>query len=257
MYFKLILLFYSFFSDFYYFCNRFRTSLNYVRHLNEEIQTSSSYLYVAELYFCIMKKILFFLCILFFSIKSYAQYDNVCDAACVDFNNLMEAFLQLPTEQMRNEKIYNQLEELQNIIKEIHVSQEERYKLNSLLADINVVKEFMSPISNKYNAHLSNSNMERLQTIFGRNFVKIKLNVKCSSDEVEFIEVKLGNLIVCYFHCISKKVENGLRIKYHAISGNTISSGEYGAMKNKYTPILHNAGEKYLRINSATIIERF
>lgn len=191
------------------------------------------------------------------SIKSYAQYNNVCDAAYADFNHLMEAFLQLPTDQMRNEKIYNQLEELQSIIKQVKVSQEERYKLNSLLADISVVKEFMSPISNKYNAHLSFEDMERLQTIFGENFVNIKLNVKCPSDEVEFIEVKLGSLIISYFHCISKKAENGLRIKFHAISGNTTSSGEFGAMKDKYTPILHNAGKKYLRINSATITQRF
>lgn len=195
--------------------------------------------------------------ILLFSTKSFAQYDNICNAAYADFNNLMEAFLQLPTERERNEEIYSRLEELQNIIKEIHVPQEERYKLNSLVADINVIKEFMSPISNKYNAHLSSYNLERLQNIFGQNFSKSKLNVKCPKDEVEFIEVRLGSLIICYFHCISNKVKNGLRIKFHAASGNANSSGEYGAMKNEYTPIIHNAGEKYLKIYSAMIIERF
>lgn len=204
-----------------------------------------------------MQKVLLLLSILLFSTKSFAQYDNICDAAYADFNNLMEAFLQFPTEQERNEEIYSRLEELQNIIKEIHVSQEERYKLNSLVADINVVKEFMSPISNKYNAHLSSHNLERLQNIFGQNFSKSKLNVKCPKDEVEFIEVKLGSLIICYFHCISNKVENGLRIKFRAASGNANSSGEYGAMKNEYTPIIHNAGKKYMKIYSAMIIERF
>ena len=205
-----------------------------------------------------MKNILFLLCILVLGpMKSHAQYDNVSDAAYADFNNLMEAFLQLPTEPLRNEEIYHHLEELQNIIATIHVSQEERYKLNSLQADIKTVKEFMSPISNKYNAHLSNSNIERLQTIFGQNFTKIKLNVKCPSDEVEFIEVKVGSLVICYLHCISKKVENGLRIKFHAASGNTTSNGEYGATKNKYTPIIHNAGNEYMRIRSAIITKRF
>lgn len=204
-----------------------------------------------------MQKVLLLLSILLFSTKSFAQYDNICDAAYADFNNLMEAFLQLPTEQERNEEIYSHLEELQNIIKEIHVSKEERYKLNSLVADINVVKNFMSPISNKYNAHLSNHNLERLQNIFGQNFSKSKLNVKCPKDEVEFIEIKLGSLIICYFHCISNKVENGLRIKFRAASGDTNISGEYGAMKNEYTPIIHNAGKKYLKIYSAMIIERF
>lgn len=41
-----------------------------------------------------------------------------------DFNNLIEAFLQLPTEQIRNEEIYNRLDELQNTINEIHVSKD-------------------------------------------------------------------------------------------------------------------------------------
>jgi len=204
-----------------------------------------------------MRNILFSLCLLFSSANSYAQYNNVCDVAYSDFNNLIEAFLQLPTEQIRNEEIYNRLDELQNIINEIHVSKEERYKLNSLQADISAVKEFMSPISNKYNAHLSNNNINRLQTIFGGNFIQTKLNVKCPSDEVQFIEVKVGSLIICYFHCISKKAENGLRIKFYAVSGNTTSSGEYGTMKNEYTPITHNAGQKYVKVSSATIVERF
>lgn len=191
------------------------------------------------------------------TIKGYSQYDNICDAAYADFDNLIELFLQFPTEQTRNEEIYNHLEELQNIITKVHVSQDERYKLNSLQGDINVIKAFMSPISKKYNAHLSSSNMQRLQTIFGENFTQTKLNVQCPKDEVEFWEVKVGSLTICYFHCISKKAKTGMRIKFHAVSGNTSSSGEYGAMKNEYTPIIHNAGKQYLKIKSATIVERF
>lgn len=204
-----------------------------------------------------MRNILFTLCIMLLSVKSSAQYNNVCDAAYADFNNLIEAFVQLPTEQFRNEEIYNCLDELQNIIKGVHVSREERYKLNSLDADIRVVKDFISPISNKYNAHLSTSSINRLQMIFGENFTQTKLNVKCPSDEVQFVEIKVGSLVICYLHCISKKVENGLRIKYNAILGNTTRYGEYGAMKNEYTPILHNVGQKYVKISSATIVGRF
>lgn len=203
-----------------------------------------------------MKQVFLLLSILLISTKGYAQYD-ICDAAHADFNNLMVAFLQLPTERERNEKIYNELDELQNIIKEIPVSQAERYELNSLQADIDVVKKFMSPISNKYNAHLSNKDLERLHTIFGKNLVKTKLKVECPSDEIEFIEVKVGILTICYFHCISRKIETGMRIKFYAVSGNTSCNGEYGAGKNEYTPIIHNAGNKYLTIISATITERF
>lgn len=205
----------------------------------------------------VFRYIPFSLCILFYSANSFAQYNNVYDAACADFNRLVEVFLQLPTNQARNEEIYNRLDELQNIIKKVQVSQNERYRLNSLEADINVVKEFILPISNKYNAHLSSNNISRLQTIFGGNFTQTKLNVRCPSDEVQFIEVRVGDLIICYYHCISKKTKNGLRIKFHAISGNTTISGEYGAMKNEYTPIVHNAGKKYVKVSSATILERF
>lgn len=204
-----------------------------------------------------MKTTFIVACILLGTMKGYSQYDNIYDAAHADFNNLIELFLQHPTEQTRNEEIYNYLEELQNIITKVHVSQEERYKLNSLQSDINVIKAFMSPISKKYNAHLSSSNMKRLQKIFGENFTQIKLNVQCSKEEVEFLEVKVGSLTICYFHCISKKAKTGIRIKFHAVSGNTSSNGEYGAMKNEYTPIIHNAGKKYLRVKSATVIERF
>ena len=204
-----------------------------------------------------MKKSLFLLLMLFYSICSNAQYTNICDAAYADFNTLMETFLQFPTDALQNEEIYYNLEELQNTIRSIHVSQEERYQLNSLSADIDVVKDFLAPISNQYNAHLSKSNMERLRTIFGQNFLEKKLNVRCPSNEIEFIEVRLGDLVICYFHCISKKVENGLRIRFYSASGSMKDSGEHGAKKNEYVPISHNVGKKYLRVNSAKIIKRF
>lgn len=204
-----------------------------------------------------IRKFLVSLCLSFCTTNSFAQYNNVCDAAYTAFNYLIEAFLESPTDRIRNEEIYNHLDELQNTIAEIHVSKEERSKLNALQANINVVKDFMSPISNKYNAHLSNNSITRLQTIFGKDFTQKKLNVNCPSDEVQFIEVKVGSLIICYFHCISKKTENGLRIKFHAVSGNNTESGEYGALKNEYTPIIHNAGKKYTKVTRATIVGRF
>lgn len=39
-----------------------------------------------------MRNILFSLCLLFSSANSFAQYNNVCDVAYTDFNNLIEAF---------------------------------------------------------------------------------------------------------------------------------------------------------------------
>lgn len=94
-----------------------------------------------------MRTVFFIICMLLGTIKGYSQYDNICDAAYADFDNLIELFLQVPTEQTRNEEIYNHLEELQNIITKVSVSQDERYKLNSLQGDINVIKAFMSPVS--------------------------------------------------------------------------------------------------------------
>lgn len=195
--------------------------------------------------------------ILFCFTSSHAQSNSICDVAYADFNNLIRAFLQLPTEKTRNAETYNYLDELQKAINDISVSQEERHQLNSLQADINVVKKFLSPISNKLPLHLSNNDIKRLQVIFGANFTQTKLNVKCPSDEVQFIEVKVGSLIICYFHCISQKSPNGLRIKFYAASGNDTSYGECGAMKNEYVPILNNAGQQYTNMISATITERF
>lgn len=114
--------------------------------------------------------------------------------------------------------------------------------------------EFIAPVANQYNAHLSNSQMRRLQNIFGERFKKRNLKVKCGNPEVEFCEVQLGSLIICYFHNIS---ERGFRIRFYASNGNLSSSGEYGAMKEEYTPILDNVGEEYLRPRSAKIIEWF
>lgn len=205
-----------------------------------------------------MRSIIFPFFLLFCSIEASPQYSyNICDAACSDFKTLINIFLQTPTDKSINEEIYNRLDRFQDEIGKAHVAQEERYKLNSLIADVVIVKLFIAPISNKCNSHLSGKQLDRLQTIFGKDFMKAKLNVKCPIDEIEFIEISLGGLKVCYFHNISKKTGNGLRIKYYAASGSTTSRGEYGSMENEYVPVLHNVGTKYLRMISATIIERF
>ena len=179
------------------------------------------------------------------------------EAAAEDFNNLMNVFIQNPNDINLNEEIYNELDNLQNLIGQIHVTREERYALNSIVADIKVVKDFMAPISNKFNSHLSVNNISRLSNIFGNLLTTRKLNVKCPSNEIEFIELRLSSLIICYLHCISNKVENGVRVKFYARSGNQQSNGEYGAMKNEYTPIIHNVGKSYATIRSATITKRF
>ena len=61
-----------------------------------------------------MRMLGLFVHVLFSSIHSYAQYDNVVIVAYADFNLLMET-LQFPTNQMRNEDIYNRLDEFQKI----------------------------------------------------------------------------------------------------------------------------------------------
>lgn len=202
-----------------------------------------------------MIRFLFCLFMLMCPIKGFTQSEYVVyNTAYDNYVLLLNEFLKDPTNTYTNESLYEMFEYLQQEIEKVHVTKGERYKLNFLVKDIYVIKAFISPISNKYNAHLSESDIIRLQNIFGEEFSKVRLNVKCQSDEIEFIEIKLMGLRICYFHNISKY---GLRIKYYATSGNITSSGEYGAMRNEYTPILHNAGNKYPRIISATIVDRF
>lgn len=193
-----------------------------------------------------------------FSPKVFAQFGiNGIESAYTDFTLLLNAFLQAPTNRSSNEEIFRRLDYLQEDIKQANVSQEERGRFEALASDIEIVKEFMAPISNKYNSHLKESQLIRLQGLFGKNFSKVKLNVKCPADEIEFIEIRVTSLRICYFHNISQKCKNGLRIKFYAASGNSNSHGDYGAMYGEYTPILNNAGSKYLKMISASIIERF
>ena len=204
------------------------------------------------------KSYLIISCLLLNSFKLFGQnIDGVYNAAQSDFTTLMECFVHQPTNVDQNKLIFNKLKELQDVINIVHVTREERYQLNSLNADINVVKDFMSAISDGINIHLKNNHFIRLQNIFGQYFAQVRINVNCPKEEVEFIEVSLGELKICYFHNISRKAGSGLRIKYYGLSGNTQCSGEYGAMNSEYTPVLNNIGGQYIRINTASIIERF
>ena len=182
---------------------------------------------------------------------------NGYDSVCMEFTTLLNAFIQSPTNRTSNEEIFNKLDCLQNDLKLAQVDDEERRKLNCVNSDIEVVKEFMAPVANKYNSHLKESQLIRLQELFGQNLTKEKLNVKCPIDEVEFIEIRLSSLRICYFHNISKKKQYGIRIKFYAASGTTNNRGDYAAKNNEYTPVLNNAGTKYLKMISASIIERF
>lgn len=205
-----------------------------------------------------MRKIVVLLFYLSCTLHVSAQFGyNGYNSVCLEFTALLNAFIQSPKNRASNEEIFNKLDYLQKYIKQIQVDDEERHKLNIVNSDIEIVKEFMAPISNKYNSHLKENQLIRLQELFGQNLTKSKLNVNCPKDEVEFIEIRLSSLKICYFHNISQKKQNGIRIKYHAASGNTSSRGDYAAMNNEYTPILNNAGTKYLKLISASIIERF
>jgi len=205
-----------------------------------------------------MKRIALLLIIVSCALQTNAQFGyNGYNYVCMEFTTLLNAFLQAPTNRSSNEEIFNKLDYLQNDIKQAQVDDEERRKLDYLSSDIEIVKEFMAPISNKYNSHLKEGQLIRLQELLGQNFTKTRLKVKCPVNEVEFIEIKLSSLRICYFHNISQKDKKGLRIKYYAASGNTNSRGDYAALYNEYTPILNNAGYKYLKMISASIIERF
>ena len=183
----------------------------------------------------------------------YQGYDN----SYFEFSTLLYAFLEVPTDKDSNERIYRDLDGLQDDMEKAHVDSEDRYKLNSLIADVKVVKEFIAPISIGYTSHLKENQLLRLQKIFGENFTQTKIKVKCPKDEIEFIEISISSLKMCYFHNISKKARNGLRIKYFAVSGNTSSRGEFGAFNGEYTLILNNVRGRYLKVVSAKVTERF
>lgn len=205
-----------------------------------------------------MRKIAVLLFILSCTLHVSAQFGyHGYKSVCLEFTSLLNAFIQSPTNRASNEEIFNKLDCLQNDLKLAQVDDDERRKLNCVVSDIEVVKEFMAPIANKYNSHLKESQLIRLQELFGQNLTKAKLNVKCPVDEVEFIEISLSSLRICYFHNISKKKQYGIRIKFYAASGNSNSRGDYAAKNNEYTPVLSNADTKYLKMISASIIERF
>ena len=103
-----------------------------------------------------------------FSPKVFAQFGiNGIESAYTDFTLLLNAFLQAPTNRTSNEDIFRRLDYLQEDIKQANVSQEERGRFEALASDIEIVKEFMAPISNKYNSHLKESQLIRLQGLFG------------------------------------------------------------------------------------------
>lgn len=204
-----------------------------------------------------LRGFLIVLCVVLCVQRSYAQSPCSFQDAYMEFGTLKEQFLAHSTESMWNELIDRKLRELQSKMSEVRVSSQERDMLMNLRKDIDVFIEFLAPIAGEYNAHLSGQNMKRLCTLFGSDFHIAKLDVSCKKDEVEFVEVRLGNLIMCYFHCITDVAESGLRIKFKAKSGNICSSGEYGAMKGEYVPILNNVGNRYLQVKSAIITKRF
>ena len=80
----------------------------------------------------------------------------------------------------------------ENIIKEVQVSKDERYKLNSLEADINVVKEFMLPVSNKYNAHLSDKNIAAITKTYDGKTTLLVFNLSQETQKVDISGVDLG-----------------------------------------------------------------
>lgn len=204
-----------------------------------------------------MTKPIIILLLMLPSLSSYAQigYKNYNDYH-LDFIMLMDTFQQNPTNKTSNEKVFNQLSYLHDEIQKATIDSDEREKLQQLKFEIETVTKFIAPISNRYNAQLTDAQFSMLQRLFGQNLTKTKLNVKCPSDEVEFIEMRLRALRICYLHNISTKTKIGLIVKYHAALGNSTCNGEYGAFNNGYTHVLDNVGQPYLKMLSATIIKR-
>ena len=204
-----------------------------------------------------MKKLFLLFILVATSIVVYGQigyrgYENYC----LEFSILLNSFIKNPTDEKDNAEVFRSLDYLYDEIERARVDGEEKYKLNKLMEDIKLVKEFIAPISKRYNAHLSEKEMYRLQELFGSNFSRTKLKAKCPEDEIEFVEIRVSSLKMCYFHNISKKTRNGLIIKFYAASGNSSCRGQYGALNGEYTHILNNVGKQYVKVISASVIER-
>lgn len=203
-----------------------------------------------------MKKVLFVISITILSQYIHAQsgYNNY-DYYYWKFKTITEIFLKSPINIESNKKLYSELYWLYNDIHKLSIPQDEQEKFNLLQSDIKIFQDFIAPISNNGNSHLRDYHFTRLKQLYGQDIKQIKLKVNCPTDEIEFVEIRLKNLNICYLHNISKKTKNGLRIKYYAASGNSTSKGDFGALNAEYTPILHNVGQPYLKMISATILD--
>ena len=114
-----------------------------------------------------MRKIVVLLLFLSCTLHVSAQFGyNGYNSVCLEFTALLNAFVQSPTNRASNEEIFNKLDCLQNDLSLAQVDEEERRKLNYLNSDIEVVKEFMAPIANKYNSHLKESQLIRLSKLY-------------------------------------------------------------------------------------------
>ena len=202
--------------------------------------------------------------LLFFAQDLYAQnYDTpIYNIAAEDFNNLKTVFLEYGTNSEANKLIYDKLDELQQAIGQVHTNQQDRYLLNSLVADIKAFKSLLSGlIGGRVPDHLADNDISRIKNIFGQDCVFTVLKVRIpdeDSKEIEFVELTLSNLRVTYFHNKSKTAMSGVRIKcYGAYKGHSFS-GDFGAFNGEFNPINNNVdGNYYIRVSSASITKRF
>lgn len=211
-----------------------------------------------------MIRVLSVLFILLFPLQdlyNQSQDTPVYNIAIENFNNLKSAFLEYSTYGDANKLIYDKLDELQQAIGQAHTNQQDRYLLNSLVADIKAFKALLTGlIRDRVPDHLTESNVARIKTIFGIDCVFAKIKVKMTeedSKEIEFYELTISKLRATYFHNKSNTARNGLRIKCRGSYNGSTFTGECGAFNGEYTPVNNNVDGNYTKITSAKITERF
>ena len=187
-----------------------------------------------------------------FSKNSY--YD--IEYAQAEFNRILYKFMQSPTDIESNKDIFSKLDYLKTRVEDIEVKQTEKFKIDNLIKDIDLVRDFIAPIADEFHSMYKEKEISRLFQIFGNNITSTKLNVKCPIDEIEVIEIRLGPLKICYLHNISKTCKKGFIVKCYAASGNSSFNGQMGVLRNGYTCILNNVTSNYPKMISVKIIDK-
>lgn len=188
--------------------------------------------------------------------NTFAQYNyqNSYDA-WLELSAIINEFIRTPTNAEHNEYLYDKLRALHNRLNFAYVEPDDRKAMNIIVNDVNLVENFIAAVKSRSCLLLLKGNdVPRLKYLFGENLTIHLCHTKCNSDTMEFIELKVGSLKICYLHNISPK---GFRVKITAFNGNAKFEGTCGASSNEYFPLFDNVNSKYYYIRSVKIIEKF